>query len=371
VDIGVIVTIAGDVQPEAENGAAHRRGLSPSGTTSQILGSPVAFWDVVGQSVLDRTLSHLRRSGAERLSVIAEDTARQSAYSGASSDPSDPATTFWSAWDSVVSQYLNEGIDLLLLVRLGGYVELDLADLARFHRQNSSLLTQVCDAQGALDLVLVDATRLREGTGSFRGRLSAMIPSRRRYHFNGYSNRLATAADFRRLVRDALLGRCGIRPLGVELRPGIWIGSGARVESSAQIEAPAYIGAGARVRSASTIAGASSIERQSEIDCGTIVDGSCIFPGTYVGMGLRVTNALVAESRLFHLERNVEVEMDERLLGSTGSSYRLVSQDLMKRAASLIPRNNRTSNPDVSTRGSQMASLMSSLMTSLWLGRHG
>ena len=362
--IGAIVTLAGESQQApgqvpAQNGDAR----SSVSTSHALFGLPIAACDVLGQNLLERTLARLSSYGVEQLSVIAEGT--QSWYRTSDSGTVlEPGANFWSTWDSVVSRYLEHGIEHLLLVRLGAYVELDVADMIRFHRQTSSPLTQAHDRQGALDLVLVDAARLRQGTGSFRGRLSAMIPARRRYRFDGYSNRLASVADYRRLVRDALLGRCELRPRGEETRPGVWVGSGARIEPSAQIEAPAYIGEGVRIRSASVISGASAIERRSEVDCGTVVDGCCILPETYVGMGLRVANSVVAGSRLFHLERKIEVHMDERLLGPVGQMQRRLSQSLVKRAASLLPRNGRLEPAVASTRSSQLASLV----TSFWSG---
>jgi hypothetical protein len=253
----------------------------------------------------------------------------------------------------VVSDYLNQGIETLLLVRLGPYVELDLPDLLRFHRDAASPLTQVYKGRTALDLVVVDATPLRDGTGSFRTRLSELIPQRQRYAFTGYANRLAEPSDFRRLVQDALSGHCAIRPVGREVRPGIWYGENARVDRSATILAPAFIGAETCVEASCTVSGASSLERQCEVDCGTTVDDCCVFPGTYLGMGLNVTHALVKGSRLFHLNRNIEVEIgDSRLIGAASPSHQLG-----RRARSVL-RSNGTFGSSLVTRSSQLASLL-------------
>ena len=357
VNLGVIVTIAGPPHTESDgvNGAPRKRIENTKATSQLLMGSPVASCDILGQSITDRVIARLRGFGTQRISIISEGKlAGCSATSPNTSLYRAGATPgFWPAWDSVVSDYLNQGIETLLLVRLGPYVELDLVDLLRFHRETASPLTQVYKGQTALDLVVVDAAPLRDGTGSFRSRLSALIPQRQRYAFGGYSNRLAEPVDFRRLVQDAFSGRCAIRPVGREVRPGIWYGENAKVHGSATVLSPAFIGAETCVDASSTIRGASALERQCEVDCGTTVDDCCVFPGTYLGMGLNVTHALVKGSRLFNLKRNVEVELsDSRLIGATSSSHQLG-----KRARSVLGPNG-TFGSSLVTRSSQLASLL-------------
>jgi hypothetical protein len=344
--VGAIVTVAGGARCEERSGSLPRKRLGSYHSAPQrLLGSPFATWDVLGQNVVDRMLDRLRIFGVDHVSVISEDGLRRWSQPGPFTDKPHVGG-FWPAWDNVVSQYLNHGMETLLLVRLGHYVELDYSDFLRFHRESSTALTQANHSQGALDLIAVDAKQLRDTTDSFRARLSAMIADRREYRFTGYVNALADPADFRRLVQDALHGRCGIRPVGNEVAPGIWLGEGARIERSANVLAPAYIGANSWVRSSCTISGASAVEKQCEVDCATSVDDCCILPGTYLGMGLNVSNAIVGAGKLFHLGRGVELEMnDGRLIGSTSGSRRLT-------------RTTRALFGSMSTRRSQTASLV-------------
>ena len=357
-NIGVIVTIAGPAHTGSDGvGGAPRKRIEKTKATSPLLmGSPAAACDVLGQSIMDRVVARLRGFGAQRISIISEGKLAACTATSANASLYRAGSTpgFWPAWDSVVSEYLNQGMETLLLVRLGPYVEVDLLDLLRFHRETASPLTQVYHRQDALDLVVVDAARLRDGTGSFRSRLSGLIPQRQRYAFTGYANRLTEPADFRRLVQDAFSGRCGgIRPVGREVRPRIWYGENARVDRSATIVAPAFIGAETCVEASCTISGASSVERQCEVDCGTSVDDCCVFPGTYLGMGLNVTHALVKGSRLFHLNRNIEMEIsDSRLIGATSPS-----RQLGRRARSVLGANG-TFGSSLVTRSSQLASLL-------------
>jgi len=358
VNIGVIVTIAGPAHTESDGvkGSPRKRIEKAKATSQLLMGSPAASCDVLGQSIMDRVVARLRSFGAQRISIISEGKLAACTATSANASLYRAGSTpgFWPAWDSVVSDYLTQGIETLLLVRLGPYVELDLLDLLRFHGETASPLTQVYKGQTALDLVVVDAAPLRNGTGSYRSRLSALIPQRQRYAFTGYANRLTEPADFRRLVQDAFSGRCGgIRPVGREVRPRIWYGENARVDRSATIVAPAFIGAETCVEASCTISGASSVERQCEVDCGTSVDDCCVFPGTYLGMGLNVTHALVKGSRLFHLNRNIEMEIsDSRLIGATSPS-----RQLGRRARSVLGANG-TFGSSLVTRSSQLASLL-------------
>ena len=357
VNIGVIVTIAGPAHTESDGpkGAPRKRIENAKATSQLLMGSPAASCDVLGQSIMDRVVARLRGFGAQRISIISEGKLAACTATSANASLYRAGSTpgFWPAWDSVVSEYLNQGIETLLLVRLGPYVELDLLDLLRFHRETASPLTQVYNGQTALDLVVVDSARLQDGKGSFRSRLSALIPQRQRYSFTGYANRLAEPADFRRLVQDALFGRCAIRPIGREVRAGIWYGENASVDRSATIRAPAFIGAETCIEASCTISGASALERQCEVDCGTTVDNCCVLPGTYLGMGLNVRHALVKGSRLFHLNRNIEVEIgDSRLIGTTSPS-----RQLSRRARSVLGSNG-TFGSSLVTRSSQLASLL-------------
>ena len=358
-NIGVIVTIAGHRPSESDDGkGAPRKRIENANakTTSQLLmGSPMGSCDVLGQSIIDRVVARLRGSGAQLISIISEGPLPGCTATSASSSLYRTGSTpgFWPAWDSVVSEYLNHGVETLLLLRLGPYVELDLLYLLRFHRDITSPLTQVYHRHTALDVVLVDAAPLREGMGSFRTRLSTLIPQRQRYSFAGYTNLLAGPADFRRLVQDALSGQCGIRPVGREVRPGIWYGEGTRVDRSAIILAPAFIGAETCIEASSTISGASAVERQCEVDCGTTVDDCCVLPGTYLGMGLNVQHAVVKGSKLFHLNRDIELEIsDSRLIGTTSPSH-----PLSRRARSVLGPG-RMFGSSLVTRSSQLASLL-------------
>jgi hypothetical protein len=348
--VGAIVTIVGQARCEEESGKLSGKPPGSHQFAPQLLlGSPAVTWDVLGRSVLDRTLDRLHIFGIDHVTVISEDGMCRWSQSGPFTDKLRNPGGFWPAWNGVVSRYLNHGMETLLLVRMGPYVEADISDFLRFHREVGTPLTQAHHSQGPLDLVAVDAKQLRNAEHSFRASLSAMIGERQEYRFNGYVNALADPADFRRLVEDGLRGRCAIRPIGNEVTPGIWVGSGARIDRSAALLAPAYVGMNSCVRASCTISGASSVEKECEVDCATTVDSSCILPHTYLGMGLNLSNAITGAGRLFHLGRGVELQMnDNRLIRDTSNSRKFTGKALGFFST-------------VSTRASQTASLMTTM----------
>lgn len=309
--IGAILTVPTEVRSQVSNSngnGEHSNGFAPADTTR------IAHWDVLGRSVLDRVCERLQVFGVSEIAIIPEQDLGNSA-SGSS------ASVFWTAWNDVMARYVQLDLTTLLLVRVGPYIELDIADFLQFHRETSSVMTQVHDAHGTLDLVAVDGKSLRLSTGTFRHRLQTLIPRQKRYPFSGYSNRLADVRDFHRLAMDALRGRAAIRPIGREIRANVWLGDNARIDDSVRIVAPAFIGRNSRIHADSVISGACAIEQNSEIGRSTTVDESCILAGTYVGPGLRVCGGVVHQQTFFHLGRNVQLQLnDRRLFGRSVTS---------------------------------------------------
>lgn len=98
------------------------------------------------------------------------------------------------------------------------------------------------------------------------------------------------------------------------------------MHSTARIIGPAYIGAHARIKASCVIKGATAIERNSEVDSGTVVNDSCVLPGTYLGAGLNFSHSIIAANKLFHLDRNIEVEIADRKLVAKRRSLRAMTR---------------------------------------------
>jgi carbonic anhydrase/acetyltransferase-like protein (isoleucine patch superfamily) len=311
--IGAILTIAGS---SSGSGSSSQFSSRPN---SLLLGRPVATWDLLGKSLLDRVIERLHIFGVDRVSAIFEDSSYRSDQRYRREQTNQRGSSFWKTWDAVVSEYLDHGMETLVLIRLGPYAEFDLSDVLRAHHHTGSDLVQVFRGESPLDFVVVRASRLRHGEGSYRNRLSNLLHHRHVYSMEGYFNPLSSPHDFRRLLSDGLLGRCSIRPVGREIEPGIWLGEGASVDASATVEPPVYVGAHSSLGPACKMLGLSSVEKQCEIDAGTTVQHSSVLEGTYLGMGLHLQNTVAGNNKLFHLERDIEIEIqDSRLIGKPG-----------------------------------------------------
>lgn len=260
----------------------------------------MASLEVLGHSIVERTIARLHCAGIKAVSVVNE-----SALSEAVGRRFIP---------EVLLKQAQKGFGELLLMRLGAYAEVDIAELLDFHHDAGTVATRVSDADGPLDFWV-----LNTAPGAQRG-LDLDSPSC--YLTPGYVNRLTGARDLRRLVVDAFLGRCEIRPRGREQKPGVWIDDGARIHRSARVVAPAYIGRGSRVRASALITGFSAVERRCVVDYGTVVEDSSMLPYTYVGKGLEVAHAVVDGKHLVNLSRNVALTIEDRKIADRTLSSR-------------------------------------------------
>jgi carbonic anhydrase/acetyltransferase-like protein (isoleucine patch superfamily) len=199
------------------------------------------------------------------------------------------------------------------MMGLGAYMEPNVADALEFHRAQGTPLTQLEDNQGPLDFWLVDAHWFRTAASGctlpFRYGEFPGLP--RPYRMSGYVNRLADARDLRRLVLDAFLSRCEIRPRGREVRPGIWIDEGARVHKYSRLVAPVYVGRSTKVDSSVVITRFSNLERNCRVGAGTVVDAATVLPHTVLGRGLDVSHAVVDGNKFVDLDRNVALQIDD------------------------------------------------------------
>lgn len=305
-----------------ENGRTGRgvnlAGKASRNTTRRIFGSSsYVEFDVLGQSILDRTLAKLNNLSTLVPTIIGATAKFRNAPK---------KQELQSEWERAVAHYVQEGVDVLLLLHLNAYTDLDYSDFLNLHLQTGSALTQVCAADGALEVSLVDASLLRNATGNMRKTLNTMMPRQQRYIYSGYTNRLSSPHDFYQLLEDGLTGKCGLAPLGTEIREGVWAGPDVEIDSTASISGPVFLGARTRISAACEITGPASIEHDCEIDCGTVVHKSHILGNSYVGAALDVRASIVKKEKLFHLERAVEVNIvDSRLMSGNNSALGLLA----------------------------------------------
>src|SRR5262249_46239102 len=146
--------------------------------------------------------------------------------------PVDP----WAAAQQVFADYKRSGVQTVLLIRLGAYVEFDLPELMRFHLEQQHARTFLSDEKGPVDYWLLDASRCGAidvgvlGTPQFADYNSAAC-----FRQLAYANRLEDAYDIRSFVVDAFLSRSSVKPEGAQVRPGVWIHDAAQIHRRARI----------------------------------------------------------------------------------------------------------------------------------------
>lgn len=302
--IAAILTVTAEESP--------RRAFSLIGRNTPESSRSFAKVDILGANLLERTVAKLRDLDPLPPKVLSGRNVSDHVLPSRSTR----SGSFIDAWERAISDYVNAGVETILLVRVGTYADVAYRELIRFHHESDSALTHVYCGETSLDIAVVNAALLRNTDDLVRRALSHLIPQQKRFHYEGYVNRLRNHEDLHQLMRDGLRGQCQLRPVGVETQPDVWCGEGAEIDSTVSINGPAFVGAGSKVAAGCRIAGISSIERDCEVDCGTMIDNSIILRGTYVGMALDVKNSIVGNKKIYNLDRNVEVSVsDARLIG--------------------------------------------------------
>lgn len=287
-------------------------------------GFPLSLHDVLGRSVLMRTLDRIRAAGMRKISVLS-DTDPLPPHSASSTACKFSVVSPDFLWDEAVREFrrLGRQSESVMVLRLGAWAEVDFGAMVREHSISGAAIVRACSTRGeALDVFVISSNSQAEAAALLRGELRDERIAAAEHKTRGYVNPLRTPGDLRTLTLDSFAGETEIRPYGSQLRPGVWLGKGARVHRSARIVAPAFIGAFSTVRSAAVVTRGSSVEHHSEVDCGTVIDNSSVMPYTHVGVGLDVENSVVSARQVHSLMRNATVEIeDPQLIGATNIHF--------------------------------------------------
>lgn len=275
---------------------------------------PMALLPVLGKSVLERTLEMLEANGVGAVTVVAPQSSAAMLPAGLNVVTS-KMTEDWEAAESAFSAQVEAGAELVVFLRLGCYAEVDWKELIECHaRQSATRVTRVWHREWPLDMFLVNASRRNEGVTLLRSQMQRSRSDCTRFAGAHYVNLLRDARDLRQLTEDALYQRCQLRPAGLEVRPGIWMGENSRVERGARLVAPVFVGQRVRVHAGAVVTRGSAIEHHSIVDCGTVVEHSTVLPYSRLGVGLDFANTIIDRTRLVQLKRNTEVVIADRSL---------------------------------------------------------
>lgn len=293
-------------------------GGARSEDSEQLAGIPIGLLDILGEPILQRVINRLDRFGVSGIAVVSQVPASAASLARGSMRPGIRWTdavngNFWRSAEASFNDMVQAGAELVMVIRLGAYAELDYEDVVQFHLDRHARVTSVSDSSGApIDTFVISASRRNDAAYLFRHELQEMRGTSEIYRFDGYVNPLLGARDLRVLALDGFVGVACIPPCGREIKPGVWVADGARVHRTARLLAPCFVGARAKIRAASLLTRGSVAEHHAQIDCGTIVENSTILPASIVGAGLDAVQSVIGFRRVWNLHRSVEVEISDR-----------------------------------------------------------
>lgn len=282
---------------------------------SFIASGPLGVVDVAGKTPLERTAERLQQFGILPAAAVVE-TAAFSTRPGLSPTPglnyvAAQPDRFWRAAENAFNEMVQNGAELVVLVRLGAYAEIDFEHLVQFHLDRGSRVSQISHQGENLDIFCISASRRNDAASLFRSQLSRCRSECPLMEHAGYVNHLSGARDLRQFAIDILTRQTQTCPAGKEIKPGVWVERTAIVEKGARILAPAFVGALARVRTGAVVTRCSSVEHHAQVDCGSVVENSSVLPYCYVGAGLDLAHSVAGMRQVANLRRDVTVEIPD------------------------------------------------------------
>jgi hypothetical protein len=346
-------------------------GRSNADAVESVGGVPIGYLDALGLPAIERVLQRLRHFGICHVAVVREPNS-QAAFLEEQVEldrhlrPIEAqGNAFWDAAEETFNTYSAEGAELILALRVGPYAEIDLEEMIQSHIDHHCTVSMAVDAKGqSLETFVLDPKGRFDARVLFQSHLQHLRKDCYPFRATGYVNRLANANDLRKLALDGLMSRNSVRPEGMEIKPGVFVGRGARIHRKARIVAPAFIGARCRVHASALITRGSVLEHHSEVDCGTVVESSTLLPFTRLGAGLDVMHSVVGFKRLTHLLRNVEVEITDvklvdmvpvsavsRLAGSAAAFFAFLPKQIYRGFFASSQRENAEESPECAEDG--------------------
>ena len=276
---------------------------------------PLGLLEIAGKSPLERMAERLQQYGIAPLTAIVETSSLSMANSFTASLGlnciTSTADRFWRTAESAFNDMAQSGAELVVLVRLGAYAEIDFEKLVQFHLDRGSRVSQAGHEGRKLDVFCISASRRNDAASLFRSQLSRCRSECPLVEDTGYMNPLAAARDLRQFAIDILTRQTQTCPAGEEIRPGIWMSRQAIIEKGARVLAPAFVGAYARIRTGAVVTRCASIEHHAQVDCGSVVENSSVLPYCYVGAGLDLAHSVAGMRQIANLRRDVTVEIPD------------------------------------------------------------
>jgi hypothetical protein len=283
-------------------------------------GVPLSLLPIMGKPLLHRIAERLKQTGVDSVSVLnASDASLPLTAEACRADfnwKDVSPEQVWRAAEEEFDRLVQAGAEIVLVLRLGAYAEVEIDPLLQFHLDQRNHTTQVVAGDGPLDFFVLSGSRRNDAAFLLRSKLTKMRVPTQPFSTGGYVNRLQNVSELRQLVLDTFALKTSIQPLGEQVRPGIWVGPGARIERGVRLVAPCYIGASSKIRGGALITRGSSIEHHCVVDCGTVVESSTLLPLSYVGAGLDLMHSVVGSKRIVSVKYSAELDVEDNSLVS-------------------------------------------------------
>jgi hypothetical protein len=303
-----------------------------SASQPQFPAMPLALLDVAGRSPLERLSERLQSQGVCRVTAVIEDDSAVLRPAVALSSGTDrqivPADRFWRAGENIFHELGQGSADVVLLIRMGAYLELDVEKLVQCHMEGPHRVTRAVKGDLPLDVFCVYGSRRNDAASIFRSRFGGCRGQWTSFPHDGYVNPLNESCDLRQFAIDVLTLKTETRPAGDEIRPGIWVAPQAAIDKGARLVAPAFVGTSARIRSGAVVTRCTTIEHHAEVDCGSVIENSSLLPYSWLGAGLDLSHSVAGMGQIANLRRGAVVEVaDASLFGlvSTNGKRKLWS----------------------------------------------
>jgi hypothetical protein len=282
----------------------------------QFSGFVAGLTDVVGKSPLERIAERLQKFGVSAVTAVVEGQPYDDGIKATSSISQIAATgdRFWRAAEGAFNDLVQAGAELVILVRLGAYAEVDFESMVQFHLDRHCRVSRAMQNGQQVEIFCISASRRNDAASLFRSRLTHCRSDCPLFENFGYLNLLADPLDLRQFAVDILMLRTETAPAGEQIRPGVWTAPKAQIEKGARILAPAFIGHYARIRSSAVITRCSSIEHHAQVDCGTVVENASLLPYSYIGAALELAHSVAGFSCIWNLRRDCVVRISDAKL---------------------------------------------------------
>lgn len=278
---------------------------------------PHGLIDIAGKTPVQRICERLHKFGIHPVTAVIEGqlyTPPSRAANGVMPVLA-PPDRFWRIAENAFNDMAQAGAELVILVRLGAYAEVDFEKMLQFHLDTRCRVSQAAHQGRPLEIFCISASRRNDAASLFRTQLTKCRSECPMFEHHGYTNLLANAFDLRQFAIDILTLRTETAPGGEQIRPGIWSAPRAHIEKGARILAPAFIGPLARIRSGAVITRCTTVEHHAQVDCGTVVENSSVLPYCYLGAGLELAHSVAGFAQIWNLRRDCMVQIgDGKLL---------------------------------------------------------